>query len=730
MKPHFLFASTIGLVALTSGAAFGQSNIVGVVTDNNAKPLANVAVSLEGSYDGTVTGRDGSFSFSTMEVGPQVLISKIEGYQDVVQSIEIKDSTSTVNCKILFAVKAMGLGNVTVMAKKFDSEDKNKAIAFSSTDVLTTATDGNVISALKTLPGAQQVGESSGLFVRGGTGTESKMFIDGLLVNNFTYSSPANQASRSRFAPGLFKGSFFSSGGYSALYGQALSAALILETENMPSKSNADFGISPISIEGGIQLLSRSKTTLVGFFAKYTDLNLMFNLVKPNLDFTTAPKYLDASFFVKQKVSEKGMLKLYSSIGKSTVGLQQPDADYVTATDHVSLRNTNLYNNLTYTQALAGGWNFYIGSAFNYNLDRFSMALWPVGEQRSVYDSLSRDNVSMLQLRTVLSKRVLNNGRLQWGGEIIRSGEGFASDRTSLGQVQDTYSAGFVELETALTENLSGRVGARLENSTLLDAAKLAPRTSLNYTFANKAQLLASYGMFYQKPEKYYLLRESDLQFSRADHYILTYQKIDNYRTFRTELYYKRYRDLIKTVPRIANTGYGYAQGLEVFWRDKKTVRGLDYWVSYSYLDTKRDYLDYAFAVQPSFAAKHTLSVVAKRFFPAKRLNLSATYTFATGRPYYNPNTSAENFMEDRTMNFNNVGLSICYLPKIAKSFSVIALTFSNVLGNKQVFGYNYSRLDPSQRTAITPTNNPFVFLGLFMNFGVDRTNDVIDKNL
>ena len=85
-------------------------------------------------------------------------------------------------------------------------------------------------AALKTLPGAQQVGETEGLFVRGGTATETKVFIDGTLVNKFFYSTSPNVAGYGRFSPFLFKGTVFSTGGYSALYGQALSAAVILES--------------------------------------------------------------------------------------------------------------------------------------------------------------------------------------------------------------------------------------------------------------------------------------------------------------------------------------------------------------------------------------------------------------------------------------------------------------------------------------------------------------------
>ena len=102
----------------------------------------------------------------------------------------------------------------------------------------------DITNAIKTLPGTQQVGESEGLFVRGGTAAETKIFIDGTLVNKFFYSSEPDLATRGRFNPFLFKGTIFSSGGYSALYGQALSSVLLLESIDLPEKTSADVGIS------------------------------------------------------------------------------------------------------------------------------------------------------------------------------------------------------------------------------------------------------------------------------------------------------------------------------------------------------------------------------------------------------------------------------------------------------------------------------------------------------
>ena len=72
-----------------------------------------------------------------------------------------------------------------------------------------------------------------------------------------------------------------------------------------------------------------------------------------------------------------------------------------------------------------------------------------------------------------------------------------------------------------------------------------------------------------------------DLGFTKATHYIMNYQRIYNQRTFRAEAYYKKYDDLIKQVPvgynyySYNNSGNGYAKGIDVFFRDKKTIKNL-----------------------------------------------------------------------------------------------------------------------------------------------------------
>jgi len=164
----------------------------------------------------------------------------------------------------------------------------------------------------------------------------------------------------------------------------------------------------------------------------------------------------------------------------------------------------------------------------------------------------------------------------------------------------------------------------------------------------------------------------------------------------------------------------------------------MDYWISYSFLDTKRDYLNFPQTMEPNFVAKHTASLVVKKFVTKLKMNINASYNFATGRPYYQlkyDNSQNKYIVGDagRTIPYNNLGFSVNYLPSIgkkdAKSFSVWVLSISNLLGQEQIFNYNYGMINGTKQ-AIRPTSKRFVYIGWFISFGIDQTENVINNNL
>ena len=741
-----------------SFSATAQVKIMGKVTDNKNRPLQGVSVTIRNSYDGTTSDSTGNYSFETVEKGNQAIIATISGYSTYEKNITI-DGREII-LKISVKELITELKAVVITAGAFEASDQKKTTVLSSLDIVTTAgANADVVGALKTLPGTQQIGESEGLFVRGGTATESKIFMDGNLVNNFFYSSLPGIATRGRFNPFLFKGTVFSSGGYSALYGQALSSALILESKDLPDRTEADLSLSVIGVGGGIQKLAKNKKAAWGITYNYTNLALAFKFIKQRQDYFTNPVYQQADANFRIKTKSGGFIKYYGYLSWNKLGFRAADIDSLQLSNAFSLENMNTYQNLNWREKLGQGWKSHISLSYSTNKDDISNELQDASNTKQVIlvpIQYALKNFSVInkaqyaQARMLLEKKLKGINMLRFGAEYLYSEEKTAYtsfDGTRFDEsVSDNMVAAFAETDFYITNNIAAKLGARAEHTAILDKWNLAPRVSLAYKFRDQSQASFAYGIFYQNPERKYLpAANARLDFARASHYILQYQKLSNNRVLRAELFYKHYENLYKTSTgptgrdvAANNNGYGYARGFELFWRDKKSIRNLDYWVTYSFLDTKRDFLNYPTEIQPSFAATHTASLVMKKFVLPWKTGFNASYSFASGRPYYNlkyDNLSGKYLVADqgKTINYNSLGFSVNYLPNLGKTntktFIVWVLSVTNVLGQDQVFGYNYSTLN-DRKVAITPASRRFVYIGCFISFGIDRTQDAINNNL
>lgn len=754
MRNYFIFIPII----LFSCTAVGQTVINGKVKDNKGRPIPGVSITIKDSYDGGTSDSTGKYSFKTSEQGDKILVASSIGYY----SSELKAllTAAALTIDITLKEEPNELKAVVITAGTFEASDTKRTTVLNPIDIVTTASaNGDVTNAIKTLPGAQQVGESEGLFVRGGTAGETKVFIDGTLVNNFFFSSVPDIAQRGRFSPFLFKGTVFSSGGYSAQYGQAMSSVLLLESIDLPERSSANLGISTVGLSGGYQRLAKDKKSSWGVSYNYTNLLPYFKVVKQKPDYFHVPEFHNSDFNYRIKTSKTGMLKFYGYFNVSNLGLRRPDIDSSNLKNAFGLKNFNLYGNLSWKEKLGKHWRMNLGMSYSTNTDKIQNELQDQANSKQgiIRYPFSQKNFNvkadaqLATIKAVFERRLKGLSMFRIGGEYFYNKDNSDYSSDSIGNVKtnasDNLKAAFTEVDIYVTNDLAAKLGTRVEHSSLLNKANIVPRISLAYKLGEAGQASLAYGNFYQKPDNNYFTRPylfNNLQYSMATHYIANYQKVTRNYTLRAEVFYKKYHDLIKTFPvvnnfdSLNNNGYGDAKGFELFWRDRKTFKNVDYWLSYSYLDTKRDYLNYPTAIQPNFAARHTASLVVKKFVTSLKTQFNASYTFATGRPYYNirydqPTNRYKIFDQGKTINYNSLSFSLNYLPNIGKQgaskFTVFVFSVTNVLGTKQIFGYNYS-YNGMVKEAVTPTAGRFFFLGCFLSFGVDRTEDVINSNL
>lgn len=740
-------------VLLLSFAAASQTTVEGLVKNKKGKPIKAVSVSLKDTYDGGITDSTGHYKFTTAESGNLILVFDAPGYIQWEQAIELKGGNVTQNMVLRESINE--LSAVTISAGSFEASDNKKAAVLTPIDIVTTAgANADISATLQTLPGAQRVGESEGLFIRGGSAEESKIIIDGTVVNKFFFSSVPGVAQRGRFSPFLFKNTAFSSGGYSALYGQALSAVLNLESVDLPERSEGQAGIAPMFGFAGFQKISKNKKYSWGTSYNYMNLTLYMMLVQQKQDFFHPPTSHNIDFNFRYRL-KKGMLKFYAYYNTSQIGMRTNSLDSIGLKNSFQMQNSNVFSNVSYKQFLKNNWKWYTVGSFSYNDDKIKGELQDSQNQPvpvtgiSTLDFVSFDIrafESMAQVKSLLEKKIKTLNALRFGGEVWyvknRSNYKFYTGNFAV-PIEETYSAAFVESDIYLSNKLAFRPGVRYEYSDLTCKSNIAPRLSLSYLVAKPTtQLTFDYGIFYQSPDRKYYAAGSDpgaLKYQRADHYILTFQHLTQDYTFRTQIYYKDYRNLVKTDAsnRIAlNTdGYGYAKGFELFWRDKKTIKGLDYWVSYSYLDTKRDYLNFPILAQPTYSAAHTGSLVLKKFWTKRMMGVNWSFNWATGRPYYNPNKPSEEYLSDRTPFYSANNFSFNWIKMKEKTFWVFVVGVNNVFNQKQIFTYQYSSMQKDAngdyiRDTTTPPAKMSFFVGVFMSWGTDRSQDAINNNL
>lgn len=740
------------LLTLSSLVSEAQTVITGKIKDNRNRPMAGVSIAIKDSYDGATSDSLGNFRFKTTDKGAQILQFTSIGFKLLEIPINLDGSTITQN--VVMKEEPNELTAVVISVGTFEASDRKRAAAIlSPLDVVTTASaNGDITGALKTLPGTQTVGETAGLFVRGGTATETKTFIDGTLVNNFFFSSAPNIAAFSRFSPFIFKGTVFSTGGYSALYGQALSSALILESIDLPEQSSASFGLTVIGLNAGFQDLSKKKNSSWGVNYGYTNLAPAFEVFKQQQDYSKAPEYHNADANFRIKTSRTGILKYYGYWNKSQLAFTNNSIDTPGYYDKFSLRNTNTYHNFSWRENLGKGWKLQTGVSFSLNEDHIKSGLQDAAKKDILLPGFEFKQFglvnkgSFFNARFVMEKRIVGLSILRFGSEYNYSDEKTTftayNNQVFPQAVKENLKAVFAESDIYVTNNIAAKVGARWEQSNLLNKTNLAPRISLAYKFSKQAQASLAYGEFYQNPERKYLPANGALTFSKATHYIAQYLKTSGLITFRAEVFYKKYDALVKTTSingleqAANNNGYGDAKGIEFFWRDKKTIKDLDYWISYSYLDTKRDFLNYPMEIMPNFAAKHTASLVVKKFVQAWKMNLNGAYNFASGRPYYNIAYDGSNYKftdKGETPDYHNVSFSINYLPFIGKKnrkvYDVYVLQVNNIFNMKQVYNYQYS-YNGLRKEAIVPPSRMFVFIGAFISLGTDRSEEIINNGL
>ncbi len=679
---------------LTAGNLAAQTTIIpehssptrslsGVVTDGR-EPLAGANVFILGTIDGCLTDSLGRFSFTTSQTGEVTLKATFIGYEDYTLTADINLMG---HLTIRMNEQATTINELVVTASTFSFGKSDNFKTMDALDVVMAGNScGDIVAALQTLPGTQKVGEDGKLYVRGGESDECQTFVNGMHVLVPYSTNTENTAVRGRFSPFLFKGINFSLGGYGGEYGQALSSVLPMETTDAATSDK--FGVSASLVDWNIGGTKAYKNSSLSFNAALTSMGLYDQLFTQRQDFTRPYRKLSGETQYKKEFNASSVLKSYVGYDLTSAGLH-------TDGRNLSLKEHNMYANVTHRASIGRDYSLFTGVAN-------SSVFTDIDDARMVGDHYHNFR-NEVHLKAEVRKIWSDVLKVSTGVEdYIRN----STMRYDAYHYQLNYNilAAHVDAQWRIIPRVFLNMSARAEMMRI--DWLLMPRTTLSFIPNKHLQFSLVAGRYSQTIADDYLAQtRGDFNQSSADHAILSMQYKTNATLLRIEPYWKKYHHLPLLKDGVYQPhGYGTSRGVDIFVEDHSLVTHLTTTLSYSFNDSERLYLDYTEVRTPDYASRHNLRLTAKYSFGKTIIGLAESY--ASGR----------HFPSGTTPHYNSVDVNLTYLlsPKI-----ITYTSLNNIFGRTNIFRYD------ANGYPVIPSRDRFLYIGIFVSLKNNKAYDI-----
>jgi hypothetical protein len=724
------------------GQSSKQTTIIGKVIGPQDEPIQYANVYLKGTSTGTVTNSKGMFKFQTNLKGSYTLIISLIGFVDYEKQLNLP-SVNKYSLEIQLKEKLLDLGNANVTSSSFTTGDI-EGVTLSPTEIVTTpGAAADIFRAMKSFPGVASVNEGSGLFVRGGDVTETKILLDqATVVHPYKYETPTGGVFGT-IPPFLVSGTFFSTGGFPARYGNALSGVLSMKSQGLPNRNTTSFNLGLAAASAGLSAQLIPEKLGVNFSGNKSFTETMFRVNGQADEFSEAPSSTDLNLNLIYKPKPNSTIKAFSYVTDNQVGVPVDEPSF--RGNYHGEESNQLYN-LQWTQLFEDR-EWLMENSFSMN--RFSKS-----SNLGVLDFTERDIT--YKFRSDWERQFSDVIKFYGGTEAIHKENDFEgiipredgildSDAASY-QLDESYNTSrfgaYSEVDLKPGYRWVFNMGIRSDYHELSDEFTVDPRASFRYQFSKKTNLRAAAGIYHQFPQPFQFNQESgspQLKAQESIHYILGFEHEAELLHFRVEGYFKDYNQLVisDNQQNLSNRGYGDAKGIDVFLRYSRFLQTrFNGWISYSFLQSNRYQSrttenGHEFEKAPSdFDITHNLNVVGKvRIFNIVYAGVS--YNYATGRPYtpivnsYQGSTPnyylpIEGSINSRRLpDFQRLDLNLSYYWALPNNQSItFYFSVSNALNRQNVSDYTYNQ-DYSQKTPVYSNYNRFYYAGVSANLNL-----------
>ena len=717
--------ATLVLLAALSLQPQSTARLSGSVTDETALPLPGAVIELNGRVVATSDER-GAFEFvAALEALSRIRIA-LDGFEPYEALLESGDA----RLNVVLALRRFE-DRVRVTARP-PRPPVDPVFMRQPIDVYRTpGAQGDLFRALQTLPGVIAADDAAGLFVRGGDVSEVIVSLDDAVMSHpYRYETPTG-GFRGAVDPMLTTGMAFSTGGFSARYGNALSAVMDLrglDRAALPEVS-ATVGLAGASGSVGVPLNDR-----VGVRAAInrTFTDLLFAVNGTPRPFEPAPGGWDGSAGLAVDLQRAGRLKTFVLLQRDSVGVETERDAFVGW-----LRSSSAHD------FTAARWDGSIGqwiAAATLGHDQYTrstaVGVLDLGVEdvnQSWRFDAARPGGARVDWRLGGSGAFTQTtiaGRVPVAGGDLGGVSGDASFEVN---ARDWYAGTYLEATTSVGV-VSMTTGARVDRFGKAHATTVDPRVNVRIALGRSRAMRYATGIYHQTPAPSYydsVRGAARLLPMRAIHHIIGYEagREAEGLFLRVDGYLKEYRALPLEDDSFgfSNAGYGWSKGVDLFVQRRTSrldVRGTASWLGarrrWTPADQRGRYELPDGDWRPDFEIPWSANLVATVPLGAG-VAIVGGWRTAAGRPHtpivgavrtsdgLTPVFGAIN--SERLPRYERLDLAASWLVPAGAGAMVLFASIDNALGRVNFFDYRYAP-DYSSRQPIVPTSQRSIYVG------------------
>ena len=714
--------------ATDAGQTAPETVIRGVVRGPDGRPLAGAQVYVRGSQTLETTGAEGRFELRTRGAGAQVLVAFATGFWLSEVPIDLDGAAHDVDV----VLEPADLEELVDVVAPAPVDAAPSVQAFGPLDVVRLpGAQADVMLYVQNLAGVSQVNDEAGLFVRGGDSTEVLTLLDDAVVHHPYRYERVTGGIRGTVDPFLTSDISFSSGGFPARFGNALSGVLEMQGHGRPAAPAGQAALLLSGLSGVAALPVRGRGGL-RVSGNWSETRAMFRLNRSPRAFTRYPGGLDVNVSGHYDSPVLGSFKVFAMALRERVGIEIEDQAF---RGFVESANANALTYARWEKISPGGWRA---------VATFGVTGYGSDASVGVLDIETRDRrhswrADVSRVTAAGTVRVGSDGgrtRNAWAGRVPATrGDlgGVAGSSVFDVTLADRHAGAYAEFEGrpgVLVPNL----GVRVDRFRLAGATTVDPRLSLLVRAGARRRLRVAWGFYRQAaPASYYELARGPVHLApmRAEHWVAGYESglADDALQLMAEAFHKRYRNLPLEASSggFSSGGYGTAYGVDLSARLRWPGGRVE--AVYGWLHARRRWtsIETPSGIEPAggtwapyFEIPHGFRATVE-FELTDTVDVAASWRTASGRPFtpvegarlaeggYVPVWGAIN--SARTPRYERLDLNVSVLGPFGREGLILFAGVTNLLGRHNVLDYAWSP-DYTERRPVTSALPRAIYFG------------------